>query len=62
MDEKISTIWAEVLTLMENETTPIGYNTWIKTITPVSIENDTFNLSVPTPIKKIWLITDTASL
>lgn len=52
MDEKISTIWSEVLELLENEVTPIGYNTWIKTIIPKSIENNTFTLSVATSINK----------
>lgn len=52
MDEKISTIWSEVLQLLENEVTPIGYNTWIKTIIPKSFEGDTLNLSVATPINK----------
>ena len=52
MDENISTLWSEVLQLLENEVTPIGYNTWIKTIVPKSIDNDTFVLSVPSAINK----------
>ncbi len=52
MDEKISTIWSEVLGLLENEVTPIGYNTWIKTIIPKSIENETITLSVTSSINK----------
>lgn len=52
MDEKLSTIWSEVLELLEDEVTPIGYNTWIKTIIPKSFEDDTFILSVSTQIVK----------
>ncbi len=52
MDENISTLWSEVLELLENEVTPIGYNTWIKTIIPKSLEDDTFILSVSSSINK----------
>lgn len=52
MDENISTLWSEVLQLLENEVTPIGYNTWIKTIIPKSLEYDTFILSVSSSINK----------
>ena len=52
MDENISTLWSEVLTLLENEVTPIGYNTWIKTIIPKSISGDTLTLSVTSSINK----------
>ena len=48
----ISDIWPEVLNLLEEETTAIGFNTWIKTITPGSAENGVLTLYVPNTVNK----------
>lgn len=55
--ERIETIWQEALTLIEEdfEGQQISYKTWIKTITPVTISDDTFTLMVPTPINKTMI-------
>ncbi|MBO4897955.1 MAG: chromosomal replication initiator protein DnaA [Clostridia bacterium] len=52
MAQNISDIWSEVLNLLEEETTAIGFNTWIKTITPGNTENGTFTLYVPNTVNK----------
>ncbi|MCI1945845.1 chromosomal replication initiator protein DnaA [Clostridium luticellarii] len=45
-------IWEQSLTIIKGEITEISFNTWIKSITPVSIENNTFVLSVPNDLTK----------
>lgn len=52
MDSDIRVVWTEVLSLLENEITPIGYNTWIKTIIPKKLEDKILTLSVPSSINK----------
>lgn len=53
----IEGIWQEALTLMEEEFADqqISYKTWIKTITPLDMNEDTVSLKVPTPINKTML-------
>ncbi|MHC6178269.1 chromosomal replication initiator protein DnaA [Clostridium sp. JNZ X4-2] len=45
-------IWEKSLNIIKGEITEVSFNTWIKSITPVSIENDTFILSVPNDLTK----------
>jgi chromosomal replication initiator protein len=45
-------IWEQSLNIINGEITEVSFNTWIKSITPVSIENDTFILSVPNDLTK----------
>ena len=45
-------LWTECLIILEGEVTPVGFNTWIKDIKPVSIDNNTIRLSVENSIKK----------
>ena len=45
-------IWTECLILLEEEVTPVGFNTWIKDIKPVRKSDSTFTLSVKTEIIK----------
>lgn len=45
-------LWTECLILLEEEVTPVGFNTWIKDIKPVKKTDTTFTLSVRTEIIK----------
>jgi len=45
-------IWTECLILLEEEVSPVGFNTWIKDIKPVQKDETTFKLSVKTEIIK----------
>ena len=47
MNPQIHEIWEKALELIKVELTEIGFNTWIKALTPVSIIDDTFTFSVP---------------
>lgn len=52
MVSDMSVLWTEILVLLENEVTPIGYNTWIKTIIPKKLEDKVLTLNVPSSINK----------
>ncbi|MEY8763288.1 MULTISPECIES: chromosomal replication initiator protein DnaA [Clostridium] len=45
-------IWEQSLKIIKGEITEVSFNTWIKSITPVSIENNIFILSVPNDLTK----------
>ncbi len=45
-------LWTECLILLEEEVTPVGFNTWIKDIKPVKKTDTTVSLSVKTEIIK----------
>jgi len=52
MDGELLNIWDHALPLIEEEVTPVGYRTWILSITPVNIENGYLNVTVPDDINK----------
>lgn len=52
MNMQLSGMWPRVLELLKNELSEIGYNTWIKTIEPLSCSNTTLELGVPTDFNK----------
>jgi chromosomal replication initiator protein len=52
MSYNINDIWGKTLNLLKNELTEISFNTWIKTIKPISIEGNQFVLSVPAEFNK----------
>lgn len=52
MNVQLSGLWPRVLDLLKNELTEISYNTWIKTIEPLSINSNTIELGVPTDFNK----------
>jgi len=52
MNMSLTTLWPRVLALLKDELTEISYNTWIKSIDPVSINSDTIELGVPTEFNK----------
>lgn len=52
MSIQLTEIWQKTLGLLQNELTEISFNTWIKTIEPISIQNNTINLAVPAEFNK----------
>lgn len=52
MSVQLTEIWNKTLDLLQNELTEISFNTWIKTIEPLSLQNNTINLAVPAEFNK----------
>lgn len=52
MNNQLSSIWQQVLELLKDELTEISYNTWIKTITPVSMTSNVIELGAPADFNK----------
>ncbi|MBE7062624.1 MAG: chromosomal replication initiator protein DnaA [Clostridia bacterium] len=52
MNGELLNIWNHALPLIEEEVTPVGYQTWILSIEPLNIENGFLNVSVPTDVNK----------
>lgn len=49
---ELNEMWTRCLIMLENEVTPVGFNTWIKDIKPVNINDSTLTLSVESTIIK----------
>lgn len=49
---QLSEIWGAVLSLLEDEVSPVGFNTWIKSLDPFSIEGNTLNIYVQNQVNK----------
>ncbi len=45
-------IWTQCLILLEDEVSPVGFNTWIKDLKPINNDGNTFSFSVKTEIIK----------
>lgn len=52
MSSQLNNIWERALNLLKNELTEISFNTWIKTIEPVSLNSDSIDLGVPAEFNK----------
>lgn len=52
MSVQVNEIWQRTLGLLKNELTEISFNTWIKTIDPMSLNSNTINLAVPADFNK----------
>lgn len=52
MNMPLSSLWTRVMDLLRSELTEISYNTWIRTIEPISINSSTIELGVPTDFNK----------
>jgi len=52
MNVSLSVLWPRVLDLLKSELTEISYNTWIRTIEPISVNSNTIELVVPTDFNK----------
>lgn len=62
MNTQLNDLWQKTLELLKIELTEISFNTWIKTIEPLSISYNTINLSVPAEFNKGILETRYTSL
>ena len=49
-------IWQNCLILIEEECTPLAFNTWIKTLTPVSFKNNVLVLSTDNEINRNLIV------
>src|SRR3712207_3923898 len=47
MSTQIINLWEKTLNIIKGELTEVSFNTWIKSITPVKIEDNTIFLCVP---------------
>src|SRR5690554_6192652 len=56
MSSGLDNIWNEVLNLMKVELTEVSFNTWLKTIEPVSISSDKVILAAPNEFTKGILV------
>ena len=52
MNTQLDSIWHRVEVLLKNELTELSFDTWIKTIKPVSMSSNTIELRVPTNFNK----------
>ncbi|KAJ49569.1 chromosomal replication initiator protein [Clostridium tetanomorphum] len=52
MSTQLKDIWEKTLNIVKGELTEVSFNTWIKSITPMKIENDTLFLCVPNDFTK----------
>ncbi len=52
MDTKLESVWKNVLSLLKDELTGISFNTWIKTIEPISMDYSRIKLGVPAEFNK----------
>jgi chromosomal replication initiator protein len=47
MGIQLNEIWEKTIHIIKGELTEVSFNTWIKSITPISIDNTTLKLGVP---------------
>ena len=52
MNNQLSDIWMRAMELLKNELTEISFNTWIKTIEPISMNSNTITFNVPAEFNK----------
>lgn len=52
MDTQLEDIWEKTLNIIKNELTEVSFNTWIKSISPLSMNNDYIKFGVPNQFTK----------
>ena len=52
MGTQLKDIWEKTLNIIKNELTEVSFNTWIKSISPLSMNNDFIKLGVPNQFTK----------
>lgn len=52
MDVQLREIWNNTLNIVKGELTEVSFNTWLKCITPISIDDTTLKLGVPNDFTK----------
>lgn len=55
MEEVLNNIWREVLKHLEGVVGKLSFETWLKRVRPVYLENSTVTLEVPNNITKDWI-------
>lgn len=52
MNAQLKQMWEKTLDIIKGEITEVSFNTWIKSIDPISLEDNTLNLGVPNDFTK----------
>ncbi|MFX0549884.1 chromosomal replication initiator protein DnaA [Hathewaya histolytica] len=52
MDVQLNQIWEKTITIIKGELSEVSFNTWIKSITPLSLSGSTIKLCVPNNFTK----------
>lgn len=52
METQLKDLWEKTLNIVKGELTEVSFNTWIKSISPISIDNSTLKLGVPNDFTK----------
>ncbi|WP_234118433.1 chromosomal replication initiator protein DnaA [Clostridium hydrogenum] len=52
METQLKTLWEKALNIIKGELTEVSFNTWIKSITPISINKDSIRFGVPNQFTK----------
>ena len=52
MNGALNDIWEKTINIIKGELTEVSFNTWIKSIVPISMDNDTLKLGVPNDFTK----------
>lgn len=52
MNAYLQDLWDKTLNIIKNGITEVSFNTWIKSITPLSLENNTIKLNVPNDLTR----------
>lgn len=52
MNTQIKDIWEKTLNIIKGELTEVSFNTWIKSIEPMALDNNAFKLGVPNNFTK----------
>ncbi len=55
MSEKVSTIWNTTLSVMEEKLTKPGFQTWVRTLKPISYENNTIFIQASNYFVLDWI-------
>ncbi|HDK7168983.1 TPA: chromosomal replication initiator protein DnaA [Clostridium botulinum] len=52
MDTHLTETWEKAINIIKGELTEVSFNTWIKSINPISLENNSLKLAVPNDFTK----------
>ncbi|SHJ84804.1 chromosomal replication initiator protein [Hathewaya proteolytica DSM 3090] len=52
MDIQLATLWEKCINIIKGELSEVSFNTWIKSIDPISLKDTTLTLSVPNTFTK----------
>ncbi len=52
MSTHLTETWEKAINIIKGELTEVSFNTWIKSINPISLENNSLKLAVPNDFTK----------